>query len=98
MQSGTTKIRPKLFQVMDWECLSYIKFLIFPFEQSASIYLFKLNNRNTIKRCEIYSKLTIKTPERQCRRFGVFILNFEHISSTSIVDFKQVNISWDLTK
>ena len=30
-------------------------------------------------RCEIYSKLTIKIPERR-RRSGVFIVNFEHIS------------------
>ena len=31
------------------------------------------------KRCEICSKLTIKTPERrQWRRPGVFIVNFEH--------------------
>ena len=28
----------------------------------ANIYLFKVNNKNTRKRCEIYSKLTIKTP------------------------------------
>ena len=27
-----------------------------------NIYLFKFNNRNTRKRCEICSKLTIKTP------------------------------------
>ena len=27
-------------------------------------YLFKDNNRNTRKRCEICSKLTVKTPER----------------------------------
>ena len=26
-------------------------------------YLLKVNNRSTTKRCEIYSKLTIKTPE-----------------------------------
>ena len=32
---------------------------------SATIYLFKINNRNTRKTCEIYSKLTIKTPERR---------------------------------
>ena len=32
---------------------------------SATIYLFKVNNRNTRKTCEIYSKLTIKTPERR---------------------------------
>ena len=33
----------------------------------ANIYLFKVNNINTRKRCEIYSKLTIKTPERRQR-------------------------------
>ena len=32
---------------------------------SANFYLFKVNNRNTRKRCEICSKLTIKTPERR---------------------------------
>ena len=31
----------------------------------ANIYLFKVNNRNTRKRFEICSKLTIKTPERR---------------------------------
>ena len=37
--------------------------------------------KNSRKRCEISSKLTIKTPERrQCCRSGVFIVNFEHIS------------------
>ena len=48
----------------------------------ASIYLFKVNNKNTRKKYEICSKLTIKTPERQ-RRSGVFIVNFEHISQFS---------------
>ena len=47
----------------------------------AGVYLLKVNNRNTRKRCEICSKLTIKTPEqRQWRRCGVFVVNFEHIS------------------
>ena len=32
---------------------------------SPSIYLFKVNNRNTRKRCEFCLKLTIKTPERR---------------------------------
>ena len=54
--------------------------------------------KNTIKRSEICSKLTIKTPERRYwRRSGVFIVNFEHIllsSRVSIVDFEQVNVSW----
>ena len=41
---------------------------------------------NTRTRCEIYSKLKIKTPERrQWRRSGVFIINFEHISRLILV-------------
>ena len=47
----------------------------------ANIYLLKVNNRNTIRRCEICLKLTIKTPDlRQWRRSGVFIvtLNILH--------------------
>ena len=44
---------------------------------TANIYLFKVDNRNTRKRCEISSKLTIKTTERcQKRRSGVFVVNF----------------------
>ena len=31
----------------------------------AGLYLLKVNNRNTRTRCEICSKLTIKTPESQ---------------------------------
>ena len=60
----------------------------------ANINLFKVNNRNTRKRCEICSKLTIKTRPRS----GVFIVNFEHnftpFSSVSTVDFEQVNVNW----
>ena len=42
--------------------------------------MFKVNNRNTRTRCEIFSKLTIKTPEQcQWHRPGFFV-NFEHIS------------------
>ena len=58
--------------------------------------MFKFNNRNTKKRCEICSKLTTKTPEgSQWRRSHVFIVNFEHISffSVSVADYKQVNVS-----
>ena len=46
---------------------------------SANVCLFKANNRNTRKRCEICSKLKIKTPEKRLwRRSAVFIFNFEH--------------------
>ena len=52
----------------------------------ANIYLSIVNNRNTRKRCEIYSKLTIKIPERRhWRRSDVFIVNFEHISLLFLV-------------
>ena len=53
---------------------------------SVGIYLIKVNNRYTRTRCEICSKLTIKTPERcQQHRSGVFIVNFEHISHFVLV-------------
>ena len=53
----------------------------------ASNYLFKVNNRNTRTRCEICSKLTIKTPERrQWGLSGVFIVSFEHISEVNNKD------------
>ena len=46
----------------------------------------KVNNRNTGTSCEIYSKLTMKAPERRhWRRSGVFIVNFEHISHLVLV-------------
>ena len=53
---------------------------------SAGSYLLKVNNKNTRTRYEIYSKLTIKTPEeRQWRRSVVFIVNFKHISHLALV-------------
>ena len=52
----------------------------------AGNYMFKVNNRNTRTRCEICSKLTIKTPERRYwRRSDVFIVNFEHITHLVLV-------------
>ena len=52
----------------------------------ASIYLLKVTNRNTRKRCKTCSKLTIKTPQRRhWQRSGVFIVNFEHISHLVLV-------------
>ena len=48
---------------------------------SAIIDLLKFNNRSNKTMCEIYSKLTIKTPERhQWRPSGIFIVNSELIS------------------
>ena len=65
--------------------------------------MFKVNNRNTRTRCEICLKLTIKTrKQRQWRRSGVFIVNFELISYLvlvflSIVNFEQVNAGWEVS-
>ena len=62
--------------------------------------IFKVNNRDTRTKCEICSKLTIKTPERRYwRRSGVFIVNCEHVSHlvnfvNSIVNFELVNVHW----
>ena len=67
-----------------------LPFYLYP----TSNYLLKVNNRI---RCEICSKVTLKTPElHQWRRSGVFIVNFEHISNfaknVSIDNFEQVNV------
>ena len=65
----------------------------------ANNHLFKFNNRSSGKRCQICSsKLTVKKDTRTTsrHRFGVFIVNLEHIShlfsGVSIVDFEQVNV------
>ena len=48
--------------------------------------MFKVNNRSTRARCEIWSKLTIKTPESHY---------FTSCSSVFIVNFEQVNTGWE---
>ena len=58
---------------------SFKAFVIYP----AGNYLLKFNNKNTRIRCGVCSKLTTKTPG-QLERFGVFIVNFEHISQLVI--------------
>ena len=65
----------------------------------------KLTIETLEQTCEICSKLTIKTSKRrQCqwrqwRRFGVFIVKFDHIShlcsSVSIINFEHVIAGWD---
>ena len=54
---------------------------------SCSLFSIRsVHEGNTRKRCEICSKLTIKTPElRQRSLSGVFIVNFEHISHLFLV-------------
>ena len=53
-----------------------VHMLLLQSNSPANIYMFKVNNRNTTKRCEICPKLTIKTPEqRQLCHSGVLIVN-----------------------
>ena len=53
---------------------------------AVGIYLLKGNNRNTRKRWEMCSKLTIKIPERrQWRRSRINFINFKHISHLVLV-------------
>ena len=72
-------------------------FTIYGYLSPANNYLF--TTETVGKKSEIWSQLTMKTPERrQWRLSGVFTVNFEHIfapfSSVSIDDFEQVNINW----
>ena len=46
-------------------CSAYFKAMFTGKNIPTNIYLFKVNNRNIGKRCEICSRLTIKTPERR---------------------------------
>ena len=61
------------------KCLMY-SFAILSNNFPAGNYMFKVKNRNTSKRCEICSKLTIKLPERrkwlQCRKIPKLQIKF----------------------
>ena len=60
---------------------SLVKHKVFTLDYPVGIYMFKVKNRNTRKRCEVCSRLTIKTPERHHRRRSVVVIaNFKHIS------------------
>ena len=49
-------------------------YLYFQYSYRANNYLLKVNNRNTTKIYEIYPELKIKTPKRQWRRSGIFMI------------------------
>ena len=69
--SGSTVLRFALLPYCRWHKSHF----------PANIHMLRINDRNIRKRCELFSKLTRNTPEqRQWRRSGVFILNFEYIS------------------
>ena len=59
---------------------------VFICHSPVGIYFLKVKNRNTTTICEIFSKLTIKTPERRhWRRSVIFIVNIEHFTNCSSV-------------
>ena len=90
--------------------LVFFSYFWFPLDRywfmSSSLWgnncLFKVNNGNTSKMCEISSQLTINTPERRhwrCSR--ILIVNFEQIfthSSGVSIGFEQVNAILGETK
>ena len=81
-------------------CVTYSSGWLYLLLQKLILLYNKFINRNTRKRCEICSKLTIKIPERrQWCRSGIFIVNFEHIphlcSSVSVVNLEHVIAGWD---
>ena len=75
--------------------LFMLVFIYIPSKQLPVQY----SDTNSWKRCEIFSKLAMKTPERrQWSLSSVAIINFAHISylsfSVSIADFQHVNVCW----
>ena len=73
--SGWLLVASVLSKIMFQEAVISANYLL------AGNYMFKVNNRNTRRRCEICSKLIIKTPEQRHWRLScVFIVDFEHIS------------------
>ena len=57
--------------------------------------MLKLNNRDTCKRCEMWSMLTMKTLERRhwCHHCQLWI-HFKLFSSFCIADFEEASVYW----
>ena len=84
-------------RMLQWHLISNVSFRSSMICNPAGNYMFKVNNRNTRTRCEIYSKWTIKTQERRhWHRSGVFIVNFEHISHLALA-FLFLTLSREMT-
>ena len=65
------------------------------FMYPENIYLFKVHNRNSRKRCEICSKVTMEPKRHQCRHSSVLLLTlniFHTLFSVSIAGFEQLNV------
>ena len=69
-----------LSRVPYWYFATLIKLITYP----AGIYLLKVNNKNTRKRCDVCSKLTIKTLEQHQVSAVFSIVNFEHVIASRV--------------
>ena len=61
------------------------------------MYVLKFNNKTTRKKCEICSKLTVKTQNDASDAFpmpSLLTLNIYHTFCSVFIDFEQVNVSW----
>ena len=102
---------PSLHQVflecINFDCIGFSQFslrvLINQSEETSNDtsnpvdnYMFKVINWNTRIRCEIYLKLTIKTPMAPlwCSYFTPWCPYFTPCSSVSIVKFQQIYAGW----
>ena len=83
-------INKNLLLFLIFSCRIFLLFLVKHYP--ANIFLFEVNNRNTRERCEVCSKLTIKTQERRQWTY------FTPFSNVSIVELEQANISWVIVK
>ena len=73
-------VRVLVFVIFIQILINILDLKLLKIKNPAGNYFFQVNNRNIKTRCEISSKLTIKTPARhQWHRSDVFIVNFEHI-------------------
>lgn len=62
-------------------CQKDVNHCLWKTNYATTIYLFEVNNKSTRNRCEIYSKLPTKIPDRrQCYHSGVFIVYLELFS------------------
>ena len=89
VQSLSTS-RDNIFATGDAKLIIHCSYAYTTYEDltPAQIYLFNINSRNTRKRCEICSKLTIKISERR-QWLSTYFTTFSTFFS---VNFKKLNI------
>ena len=71
--------------------------IIFPLATpSKHMYMLKVNNRSTGKKCKMCSKFTLKTPERRQLVSLLLSFNIFHTFFSCFFDVEQVNVCWTL--